>query len=64
VPAALLAGDRRIAVFPVLGWWNGREQRENAAVPYSLVVSIDAGDADIDLYAEIEAAITVPIDVE
>jgi hypothetical protein len=63
VPAALLAGDRRIAVFPVLGWWNGREQRENAAVPYSLVVSIDAGDAVFDLYAEFEAAITVPIDV-
>lgn len=63
LPAALLAGDRQIAVFPALGWWDGREQRKEAAVPYSLVVTIDAGDADIDLYSEISAAIALPVEL-
>jgi subtilisin family serine protease len=63
LPAALLAGEKMIAVYPAIGWWDGRPQREDAAVPYSLVVSIDAGNADIDLYAEIEAAIEVPVEI-
>ena len=61
--AGTASGERHVAVYPTLGWWEGREERKDAAVPYSLVVSIDAGDADIDLYAEIEAAIAVPIEL-
>jgi Subtilase family len=61
--AASLAGGKMIAVFPVLGWWEGRRVRIGESMRYGLVVTIDAGDADIDLYAEIEAAIPVEIDV-
>jgi hypothetical protein len=61
--AASLAGDRLLAVFPTLGWWEGREQRAGAVIPFSLVVTIDAGQADVDLYSLIEAAIAIPIDV-
>jgi hypothetical protein len=60
LPAAALAGDRLFAVFPALGWWEGRRDRAEAAVAYGLVV-IDAGEAPIDLYALIEALIEVEI---
>jgi hypothetical protein len=61
LPAAALAGDRLLAVFPTLGWWEGRRDRAEAAVAYGLVVTIDAGDAPIDLYALIEAQIAVEV---
>jgi hypothetical protein len=61
--AASLAGDRLIAVFPTLGWWDKREDRLAAEIPFALVVTVDAGEADIDLYALIETAVSVPIDV-
>ena len=61
VTAASLAGDKLIAVFPVLGWWEGKRQRLDATAPYSLVITIDAGDAPIDLYAMIEAEVSVQI---
>lgn len=61
LPAAALAGERVLAVFPALGWWEARRDRDEAAVPYGLVVTIDAGDAAIDLYALIEARIAVEV---
>ena len=64
VAAASLAGEKLVSVSPVIGWWDGRAQRADAYVPYSLVITIDAGDADIDLYAEIEAEITVPVEID
>ena len=62
VTASELAGDRAVAIWPVLGWWRGRKERRGSEVPYSLVVTIDAGDADVDLYTPIEVALTVPVD--
>ena len=64
VTAASLAGRKLIAVFPVLGWWEGRADRLDAVVPYSLVARVDAGDADIDLYAEIAAEIGVSVEID
>jgi hypothetical protein len=61
--AAWLAGGKTVAVFPVLGWWDGHSKRTDAVVPYSLAITLDAGTADIDLYAAIETAIAVRIEV-
>lgn len=61
VPAAALAGDKLIAVYPVLGWWDRRLERSDTEIQYSLIVSIDAGDADVDLYTPIENFVTVQV---
>lgn len=61
--AASLAGDKHIAVWPIRGWWADHPKtRAASAISYSLVVTIDAGDADIDLHALIEARIAVSVD--
>ena len=61
--AASLAGEKYIAVWPIGGWWADQPQRRgDAEIEYSLVVTIDAGDAEIDLYALIAAQIQVLVD--
>lgn len=61
--AASLAGDKHIAVWPIRGWWADHPKtRGDSAITYSLVVTIDTGDADIDLHALIEARIAVSVD--
>ncbi|WP_114227201.1 MULTISPECIES: S8 family peptidase [Sphingomonas] len=66
-PAVELAGHDEIAVFPVGGWWKSHlgQHRANDKARYSLLLSISAPDLDVDLYAEVEAAIAtrVPIAV-
>ncbi|MDW5597320.1 S8 family peptidase [Conexibacter stalactiti] len=62
--AAELASCGLLAVFPVLGWWDGREERSRRSIPYSLVISLDAGEANVDLYSAIEATIEGTTDVE
>jgi hypothetical protein len=64
ITAASLAGNRVIAVFPTLGWWEGRAERISGEIPFALVVTVDAGEANIDLYSLIEAAISVPVTVQ
>lgn len=43
------------------GWWDGRRDCEDGVATCSLIVSVDVGSADVDLYALIQSAITVPI---
>jgi hypothetical protein len=38
-PASLLAGEKLIAVYPVLGWWEQRDLQD-ASQPFSLIVSV------------------------
>jgi hypothetical protein len=61
--AASLAGERSIAVFPVLGWWEGRSERVDSAMSYGLIATVDVGDADVDLYTMVQAAIEVSAEV-
>ena len=65
VTAEELRGSRAVAVWPVGGWWRGRPDREDAAVAYSLIVTLDAGDADVDVYTAVlnELQIEPPIEV-
>lgn len=63
--AASLAGDYLIAVFPSGGWWRDRPRdRAGRSMPYTLVATIDAGDADIDLYSLIAARLPVELPVD
>lgn len=61
--AADLADRGSIAVFPVGGWWKSSKDRSrnNGRMRYALVITIDAGDVEQDLW--IETAIAAGIDI-
>jgi hypothetical protein len=60
-----LAERGAIAVTPIGGWWRERHHlgRANSLARFSLIVTIDAGDAEVDLLAEIMALAETPIRV-
>jgi hypothetical protein len=62
--AAKLAECGVIAVFPVTGWWKERPhlQRWNRKLRYSLIVTIETPQLDVDLYTPIATQIGVPVD--
>ena len=53
--AADLATRNTVAIFPVNGWWRTRKKllRYNNSVRYSLILSIDSSNNDIDLYSPV-----------
>lgn len=57
--ASDLARRRYIAVHPVAGWWKAKTLlREGLpSVRYALIIEIDAGNVDVDLYTEVRAAV-------
>jgi hypothetical protein len=61
--AAELAGRDAIGVFPVSGWWKEKPglQRWERSTRYSLLVSVRAPDAEVDLYTSIENQLVVEI---
>jgi hypothetical protein len=63
--AADLADMHTIAVFPVGGWWKYRtaQDRWQNTVRYSLIVSIDVPDENIDIYSVIENLIEAQIEI-
>lgn len=63
--AADLRDMHTIAVYPVSGWWKYKysEGRWQNSVRYSLLVSIEVPDTDIDIYTEIENLINVEIEI-
>jgi hypothetical protein len=62
--AAKLAECGVIAVFPVTGWWKERPhlERWNRRARYSLVVTIETPQVDVDLYTPIATQIGVPVE--
>lgn len=65
VEAAALAGDLLVGVFPAGGWWrNHLRVRAGREVHYAMVVTIDAGDVNVDLYQLIAARIPVDVPVD
>lgn len=58
-----LAASGVLAVYAVGGWWknNGRPDRADLPVRYSLVVSLATENSEIDLYTPIATQIGVPI---
>lgn len=62
-----LAQSGVIAVYPVVGWWKERTalKKYNSKIPYSLVVTIETPEENVDLYTpimtKIASRVTVPI---
>ena len=62
-----LAQSGIIAVYPVVGWWRERTtlKKYNSKMPYSLVVTIETPEENVDLYTpimtKIASRVTVPI---
>ncbi len=63
--SADLADMHTIAIFPVGGWWKYRtaEDRWQRSVRYSLIVSIDVPDEDVDIYSVIENLIQTEVEI-
>jgi hypothetical protein len=58
-PASDLARRNILAVHPVAGWWKKRTvaEPETRSAPFALIVEIDAGTVEADLYSEVQTAI-------
>lgn len=63
VMASELVGGRAIAVWPVFGWWRDRGVRQDAGIPYSLVITLDAGENEVDLYSPILNEVSIRTEV-
>lgn len=65
VDASQIAGPRLLAVYPVTGWWEDSTATHERRLPYSLVVSVDLGDVDLDLYSMAAISLQpVPVEVD
>jgi Subtilase family len=51
IAASQIAGSRLLSVYPVTGWWEDSSATWERRLPYSMIVSVDLGDVDVDLYA-------------
>ena len=60
-----LARCGRIAVYPVTGWWKERHhlERHDSKARYSLLVSLESDDAQIDLYTPISGMVDVVTEI-
>jgi hypothetical protein len=61
--AADLADRGVLGIYPAIGWWRRRTrlQRFNRSARYALVVSIEAPEAPVDLYALLAAQIGIAV---
>jgi hypothetical protein len=59
--APMLAGSKLIAVYPVLGWWDRRDDMQTKTMPFTLIVTIVAPGIYTAVRAELAAV--VPIEV-
>jgi hypothetical protein len=60
-PASYLAGNKHIAVVPVLGWWERRPALRELTMPFSLIVTVRA--EGLDIYQPIRVAVEGVIEV-
>ena len=61
-----LASKGAIAVYPVAGWWKSRpvHDQSGAGVDYSLVVSIESPDVEVDLWTPVSQQVAGLVEVE
>lgn len=61
--AADLASRGMLAVYPVTGWWKTRKnlERYHQTAPYSLLVSIQVPEVEVDLYQAIYTQLPLEI---
>lgn len=60
-----LASKEAVAVYPVMGWWKNRPKLDQSdrGVNYSLVVSIEAPEVEVDLWTPVSQQIATIIEV-
>lgn len=65
-PAVELAARGAVAVYPVTGWWKERPNRDRSdeGVRYSLIVSIEAPETEVDVWTPVATAAGIPITIE
>lgn len=63
--AAALASKGAIAVYPVAGWWKhrGKDDQSDQGVAYSLIVSIESPEIDVDLWTPVYQQVQPAIDI-
>lgn len=63
--AAALASKGAIAVYPVAGWWKNRakEDQSDQGVDYSLIVSIESPEVDVDLWTPVYQQVQPTIEI-
>lgn len=65
--ASELAASNYIAVYPIIGWWRERShlQKWGKKARYSLIVSIQTSDQEVDIYTPvaIKLGVVVPVEV-
>lgn len=61
--AADLADRGMLGIYPAIGWWRRRTrlERYDRSARYALIVSIEAPEAPIDLYALVAAQLGIPV---
>jgi hypothetical protein len=65
IEAAALAGDLLLGVFPSGGWWTDHlKDRAGREVAYAMVVTLDVGDVNVDVYSMISARLPVDVSVD
>lgn len=63
--SADLAARGVLAVFPVTGWWKEQKKRDRSerGVRYSLVVSIETPDTNVDIWTPVAQEVMTPLEV-
>jgi hypothetical protein len=63
--AAALASKGAIAVYPVAGWWKNRakDDQSDQGVDYSLIVSIESPEVDVDLWTPVYQQVEPSIEI-
>ena len=59
--ASILAGEKLIAVYPALGWWERRDTLRTESMPFSLMATVSV--PGLEIYAPIRAAVEVSVEV-
>ena len=55
-----------MAIYPVAGWWKNRRRLDQSdrGVDYSLVVSIESPEVEIDLWTPVAQQISAEVQIE
>lgn len=63
--AADLAAKEAVIVYPVAGWWKSRAKMDHSdnGVNYSLVVSIEAPEVEVDLWTPVSQQVAAAVEV-
>lgn len=65
-PAAIMATCNLIGIYPIVGWWRERSylDRWNHKTRYSLIVSLNTPDQEVDIYTPVAVPLKVPISIK